>query len=63
MFTEKTVQGDIRVGFTISKGQLEVEIVCAKGLPLGASAAPPGKFIYLNVNKNVGCNYWRLVIV
>ena len=42
LFAEKTIQGDVRVGFTISKGQLEVEIVCAKGLPLGSTAAPPG---------------------
>ena len=43
LVVEKTIQGDIRVGFVISKGQLEVEIVCAKGLPLGSTAAPPGE--------------------
>ena len=49
LFVEKTIQGDIRVGFTISKGQLEVEIVCAKGLPLGSTAAPPGECLVLTL--------------
>ncbi len=43
-FSEKATQGDIRLGFTISKGQLEVEVVCAKGLPLSASGNPPGQY-------------------
>ncbi len=41
--SEKTVQGDVRLGFVISKGQLEVEVVGAKGLPVPGGTAAPGE--------------------
>ncbi|KAH8030893.1 hypothetical protein HPB51_012233 [Rhipicephalus microplus] len=34
--------GELKLGFIMTKGQLEVEVVCARGLPLGSGGTPPG---------------------
>ncbi len=41
--TEKLVKGDIKLGFMITKGQLEVDVICAKGLTLTTARQPPGE--------------------
>ena len=40
---EKFVKGDIKLGFIITKGQLEISVVCAKGLPKNINHQKPGK--------------------
>ena len=39
---EKMVHGDIKLGLFITKGQLEIDTICAKGL--STSTHPPGNF-------------------
>ncbi|XP_064606710.1 regulating synaptic membrane exocytosis protein 2-like isoform X2 [Liolophura sinensis] len=39
---EKVILGDIKLGFMVSKGQLEVDVICAKGLSRGPAVFPPG---------------------
>ena len=41
--SEKFVKGDIKLGFIITKGQLEISVVCAKGLPKNINHQKPGK--------------------
>lgn len=36
--------GELKLGFIMTKGQLEVEVVSARGLPLGSAGTPPGEF-------------------
>ena len=41
--TETNVLGDIKMGFMVSKGQLEIDIIVVKGLSKSGLAQPPGK--------------------
>ncbi|CAG5129655.1 unnamed protein product, partial [Candidula unifasciata] len=52
---ETTVCGDIKLGFMVSKGQLEVDIVCAAGLHRAGSVHPPDTYVktYLVEGKKV----------
>ncbi|CAL1540834.1 unnamed protein product [Lymnaea stagnalis] len=52
---ETTVCGDIKLGFTVSKGQLEVDIVCAAGLHKSGQTQPPDTYVktYLVEGKKV----------
>ena len=43
IISEKFVKGDIKLGFIITKGQLEISVVCAKGLPTNINHQKPGK--------------------
>ena len=38
------VQGDIRLGLMITKGQLEIDVICAKGLSVSMVNQPPGEY-------------------
>ena len=39
--------GEIKLGFIMTKGLLEIEVICARNLPLGINNQPPGiQFIY-----------------
>ncbi|RUS70820.1 hypothetical protein EGW08_021420 [Elysia chlorotica] len=42
---ETTICGDIKLGFMVSKGQLEVDIVCAMGLHKSGSSQPPDTYV------------------
>lgn len=35
--------GEIKLGFIMTKGFLEIEVICARGLPMSANQQPPGK--------------------
>ncbi|KAH6922440.1 hypothetical protein HPB50_013613 [Hyalomma asiaticum] len=37
--------GELKLGFIMTKGQLEVEVVCARGLPLGSGGTPPDTYV------------------
>ncbi|CAN7942530.1 unnamed protein product [Ixodes pacificus] len=37
--------GELKLGFIMTKGQLEVEVVSARGLPLGAAGTPPDTYV------------------
>ncbi|CAN7938577.1 unnamed protein product [Ixodes hexagonus] len=37
--------GELKLGFIMTKGQLEVEVVSARGLPLGATGTPPDTYV------------------
>ncbi|ELT90086.1 hypothetical protein CAPTEDRAFT_218726 [Capitella teleta] len=54
---EKLIQGDIKLGFIITKGQLEVDIMCAKGLTLNSAGQPPGM-----VNVRSKLKIWTIII-
>lgn len=41
--SETSVCGDIKMGFMVSKGQLEIDIVVVKGLSKTGLHGPPGK--------------------
>ncbi|XP_055884644.1 regulating synaptic membrane exocytosis protein 1-like isoform X3 [Biomphalaria glabrata] len=53
--TEKIVWGNIKLGFMVSKGQLEVDIICAVGLNKSGSSQPPDTYVktYLVEGKKV----------
>ncbi|GFR90974.1 regulating synaptic membrane exocytosis protein 2 [Elysia marginata] len=42
---ETTICGDIKLGFMVSKGQLEVDIICAMGLHKSGSSQPPDTYV------------------
>jgi hypothetical protein len=42
--------GEIKLGFIMTKGLLEIEVICARGLPLGISNQPPGIYLYKTFN-------------
>ncbi|XP_059166066.1 regulating synaptic membrane exocytosis protein 1-like isoform X2 [Physella acuta] len=52
---ETTVCGDIKLGFMVSKGQLEVDIICAAGLHRSGQTQPPDTYVktYLVEGKKV----------
>ncbi|XP_077547328.1 regulating synaptic membrane exocytosis protein fife [Haemaphysalis longicornis] len=37
--------GELKLGFIMTKGQLEVEVVSARGLPLGSGGTPPDTYV------------------
>ena len=43
--TETLVCGDIKLGFAVSKGQLEVDVICVRGLKHPAALQPPGQSV------------------
>lgn len=43
-FSENLVCGDIKLGFMVSKGQLEIDIIGVTGLLKGSENCPPGMF-------------------
>lgn len=36
------VRANIKLGFLVTRGQLEVDIICVKGMTLTAGDQPPG---------------------
>ena len=42
---ETNVYGDIKMGFMVSKGQLEIDIIVVKGLKKTGLVQPPGKYL------------------
>lgn len=51
--SETSVCGDIKMGFTVSKGQLEIDIVVVKGLSKTGLHGPPGKVWYVKYTSSV----------
>lgn len=43
---ENSVHGDICLGFVVTKGQLEIDVICARELSLNAANQPPGTFSF-----------------
>ena len=41
---ETNVYGDIKMGFMVSKGQLEIDIIVVKGLKKTGLVQPPGNW-------------------
>ena len=39
--------GEIKLGFIMTKGLLEIEVICARNLPLGLNNQPPGNSSFL----------------
>ena len=42
LLLETNVYGDIKMGFMVSKGQLEIDIIVVKGLKKTGLVQPPG---------------------
>lgn len=40
--SEQSVCGNIRLGFMVSKGQLEIDVIHVSGLQNGNESPPPG---------------------
>ena len=42
LIAEQSLCGDIRMGFMVSKGALDIDIVCVTGLLKESENSPPG---------------------
>ena len=49
---ETNVYGDIKMGFMVSKGQLEIDIIVVKGLKKTGLVQPPGNWQECYLYKN-----------
>ena len=58
---ETNVRGDVKLGFMVSKGQLEIDVVVVKGLMKSGLTTPPGIYHHL-FYRSVSQIYYKLLL-